>query len=525
MSTPAIGDPPPAPAPGPTEYRALRAAPAWGVLWLAAATAGVAWWRVAPLPDEAVEATLFVLGAAWWLINAGSRHPRTPGPGVVLVATGIALVAFRLLQVASPVDFWILRLAPPLVLLAVAVVAGGTGAVWPALPGWLALLLWLWWPSLNGLLELDANGRVSSFTARLTGLLLGLAGHATRVEANSIWSQNIRIDVLMPCTCLPLVLALTKTLLPAALLLRITLRRTVVLALLVGPVALAVSVVRCAVLVEVAPQEERFHYWHGPEGASIFTAIALGVIGWGLVAGARAPTWLAQPVPSAAPARASRFALAMIMAAAVFAWWGQPAAPFLAATVNWNPPSGWRVVTHRRRTWPVENTLADKPLTQCDEWVADTPAGQVRFLVGYAPVLLGGAAAQLVYLEGFDPRFVGAVQETVLPGLAQPVATWVGGNGQWWVALAGGDGVARASPADWVEWLRGQRWHPSRWVRLLAGQGPLLDKRALWLAVCWPAPDAGRPAVREATARLMTSGLDMAATLLSTRRQLPLPAP
>jgi exosortase/archaeosortase family protein len=525
MSTPATDGPPAAPVSDSAEQRALRAAPAWAVLWLAAATAAVAWWRVAPLMDEALVATVFLAGAAWWLINAGSRHAHPPGPVQLVMATGGVLLALRLLQVVSPADFWILRAAPLLLLLAMAVLVGGAGSVRPGLPGWFALLLWLWWPAMVWLTGLDAHGGVSGFTAGMAGRLLSLAGYAVRVEGPFIFMNNIRVEVLVRCTCLPLVQALAKTLVPGALLLRLTWRRTFVLTMLVVPVAFVVSVVRCAWLVVVAPQPERFHFWHGDEGASVFTAAALAIIGWGMVAGARAPAWLARPVPRAAAPRAVRMALALMVVAAVFSWWGRPAVVSFSVPVAWTPPPGWSLVSHRQFAWTAENVGTDKPLTQVDEWVVGTPAGRARFLVGYAPELLGGDPAQLVYLQGFDPLGMPMVQGTTLPGMARPVATWPGGNGRWWVTFADPDGEACATPDSWIQWLHGQRWQPARWVRLLAGQGPLLDKRALWIAVSWPAADADRPVVPAAVARLMASGLDMAGALLSAGVRPSSPAP
>ena len=518
MSKPANDGPPVTPTADAAEHLALRAAPAWAVVWLVAVTACAAWWRVAPLLDEALVATVFLLGAAWWLINAGSRHARSPGPGAVMLAALGALLALRLLQVASPVDFWILRVAPLVLLPAVAVMVGGTGAVWPALPGWLALLLWVGCPSLDWLGRLDAGGGVSSLTARLTGWLLALIGHDTRVAGNSIWWENIRVDVLTPCTSLPLIQALVKTVVPGALLLRLTPRRTLWLALLIVPVSLMVSVVRCAVLVLAAPQPERFHFWHGPEGASVFTAVALGVIGWGMVAGARAPVWLAQPVPLSRAGGGRRFALAGMVMAAVIAWFGRPAVLSLSVPVAWSPPAGWVLQAHRQVTWPWETARTDKPLTQCDEWVVDTLAGRAHLLIGYAPVVLGGDPTPLLYLEGFDPRTVDSVELTVLPGFARPVAAWTGGTGRWWVTYVGGDGVARADPAGWAQWLHDQRWSRERWGQLLRGLGPLQDKRALWIAVSWPETGAGRPEAQAAAASLLEAGRTLAATLLSPGR-------
>jgi hypothetical protein len=322
-----------------------------------------------------------------------------------------------------------------------------------------------------------------------------------------------------------LVLALVKTLLPAALLVRLTWRRTAVLALLVGPVAFVVSVVRCAVLVLVAPSAGRFHYWHGPEGAGLFTAVALAIIGWVVVAGARAPVWLSTPVPPVSTRVAGRCALSLVAGASVVAWWGQPAVAARSLPLVWNPPPGWRIVAHRPFTWPAEATGTDKPLAQCEEWLVDSPGGRTRFLVGYAPVLLGGDAAQLAYLEGFDSRPAADVQGVVLPGLDQPVATWASASDRWFVTFAGGDGVARATPAAWIQWLHGQRWEIVQWGRLLSGRGALLDKRALWVAVVWPDVISRRPEVQAATTRLLTSGLDMAAALLSAAGQANQPDP
>ena len=160
--------PSPRPSPSPPADRVLRLAPAWGVVWLLAGACGCAWWALAPDADAALVATLLLLGAAWWLIGAGSRDACRPGLGTVATGVAVGLVGLRLLQVATPADFWIVRVVPPLVLPAAALALGGPRCLARAFPGWLALTLWLWWPPMGWILALDSGGGVSAFTAHVS---------------------------------------------------------------------------------------------------------------------------------------------------------------------------------------------------------------------------------------------------------------------------------------------------------------------------------------------------------------------
>ena len=121
----------------------------------------------------------------------------------------------------------------------------------------------------------------------------------------------------------------------------------------------------------------------------------------------------------------------------------------------------------------------------------NTPEGEARLAIGIAPVLLGDDPAALLYFHGFDSKAPSAGTPEFLPGLSTPVESWVGAGGRWSVALVGSDGEARASAADWAQWLRAQRRQPQRWVALLAGRAALIDKRAVWVAVRWPAQRTG----------------------------------
>ena len=502
----------------PPTDRVLRLAPAWGAIWLVAAACACAWWTLAPDADAGLVVTLLLMGAAWWLIEAGSRDAQRPGLAAITTGVAIGLVGLRLLQVATPADFWIARAAPPLVLPATALALGGPRCLVRAFPGWLALTLWLWWPPMDWILAFDSRGGVSAFTAQVTGFLLSLLGHQIRVEANAIWLGKIEVDVLMPCTCLPLIQALAQTLAPGAILVRLSWIRSLALAALVVPVAFAISVVRCAILVLVAPEPERFHWWHGPEGAGLFTAVALVLLGGALVAGARAPGWRIAPVrpPLGDPAR--RAAVAALALGAVFAWWRQPPEASALPPPRRAPPPAWTVTAREDRVWTPESARTDKPLTQGATWTLATPEGEARLTIAIAPTVLGVDPAALLYFHGFDARAPSEGTTETLPGLVTPVEGWVGAGGRWSVALVGSDGAARTGTAAWTRWLHAQRWQPKRWVALLAGRAALIDKRAVWVAVRWPPRQTGEATPDQSVAKLIASGLDSAQAMFHDAR-------
>lgn len=466
----------------------------WLPVWLVAGAAAVMWWRLAPAGDVAGVASAFLLGTAWWLTSAGRRLSRPRVSAGRWVALVIALGALWLLTRASTADFWVVRLFPPVALMAATGALGGLRPIGAAGSAVFALVVWMAWPESLGRLAWIDGRWLSELTARWAAGLLWIGGVDTQAEGNVIVMPKGQVEVLVPCTALPLVQSLLHTLIPAALALRLSIRRTLGAWLLLAPVSFVVSVVRTAWLAIIADEPERFAYWHGGEGGAIFTGVALVGIGWFMLEGMRLPAWWGerQAGPVGRLAWGFRLSAWLLVGGALLVAVSPPREyARLRPSLAWTPPTGWKAAPARVWVFDESKRDAQHPVAECAEWRLYSPAGEARVVLGYLPEHLGGSVNSLLYFQGFDGERVLTAEPVAVPATGWEVLTTEGAGGRWWVTALDASGVSRPSAEAWAAGLRASWFQPARWVALLSGVRPLRDKRALWVAVAWP-PQSSR---------------------------------
>jgi hypothetical protein len=497
----------------------------FGVTEMVAALATLAWlgpvvWmtgRIADQWDDALAMGAVCVLAGWALWKNWPARVAAAARGWQLVFTlgwGGMVWLMAGLRVE---DFWLVRAALPAALAAWVIFHWG----WSALPfAWRALVagaLWAWAPLTGRLVAWDARGGVSEATAATTEFFLRITGHEALRQGATILQPHGAVTVLTACTGAGLAETLLRLLLPACVALALPCRRAAFAAVAVLPLAFVTASLRATVMARVVDDPVRFEYWHGADGAALFTAVAMALLA-ALVAWLMPPPEKSlAPEPERRVGRGAWWPLAAVAAACALAATRPVPAGEIAEPVFAPPaPPGWTVRPGAEVALPtIEDGAAARPLRWAREFVYENAALGAR-----VTVRAGGATR---WLRG-DPVLLAKNYE------------WLGRNEapEAWAAvpLAGGaarlrvtpekisllaaiapDGTISATADTWLGRTTALPRDAARWGAWLRGETALRDKRGVWIALEWTSGGAAR--ADEEMSRLLAVWAQLAPRLVS----------
>ena len=411
--------------------------------------------RITGNSGEAATGLIVAAGIGWRLWR---DWPEKIAPRPAAVA-GLALWGAMAWLSAGvwPEDYWLVRAALPLAAVLLIVLAWGWRGLGVGWRVWAIALLWVLAPLSGRWLEGPRGGDwLCETTAAAAGAGLRLFGFEVGREGALLKTAGGAVLVGLPCTAQPLTALMLRLLLPAALALGLSWRRTVLVAALTLPAAFLLSVGRAMLLALVVDDDARFHYWHGPDGSGWFTLAAMLALAAGVLALLPRVAADATPRTRGLPGWSIAAALAgAVMAVAclfrVPATGAMAAAPTAAAVA-----AGWTVEEIARPA--VGWKEASPPPVWVREFVytATADGAQVRVLVAALPRWLNGDPLALAVTLGWTPRPSPDDGEEFFPlpdggghgasGECGPRATVAGGGGRGgregdgdggWVAGAG----------------------------------------------------------------------------------------
>ena len=463
-----------------------------GVCWLAGMAIFVLpvakWWRLTGDADGVIAFIALVMSFGWWLSRAlQEAAPRTT---VVAALAGLALMAGQLwlLLWLRVEDFWVARWGYFVLALAGTLMLWGWTGPLRGVRALAALVIWAVLPP-GSLPFVESPAWLSEMTAGISGFFLARFYAEAAIMGATIHLPHGSVIVGGGCTVLPLWLALAHLFVPAWLIFRLSWRHAAFVVLTTAAAAFVFSIVRVIIMAVIVADPVRFDYWHGPSGASWFTAAGMLVMAWGIDRSLR------QPVPAAekpvAFARGQALTLGVlcgvsVLGAVAATWTGRspsPAVPSGIPTV-----AGYSVVEAKSEAIAVEEVTASFPFLWQRQvsYRSGLSGARLEVRLCYAPRLLqGDPVATGIPMPGFEGGWEPATwAEKAVEGVGPIRERSTPGRTAWVTTLPVGASPV-ATEAQWHDLRRTRTRALGTWLRWLAGQAPLRDKRAYWLELTW----------------------------------------
>lgn len=450
------------------------------------------WWRLTEDADAVVAFTALVVAFGWWVARALQSHaPRTT---VTAALAGLGLLAFGtwLLAWVHVEDFWVLRWSWCVLAVAATLVLWGWSGPLRALRPLLAFVVWAVLPP-GALPFVESPGWLCEATATVAGWGLWLQHDGAYVHGATIHLPTGSVLVGGGCTVVPLWVSLAHLFVPAWLIFQLAWRRALLVIAAAGAFAAVLSIVRVMIMAMVVADPVRFHYWHGPTGASWFTAAGMLAMAWLIDRAMRDGEARSEPILAA---RGQVWTLGGIIGVSVVA----AALGFLRGEETFAPSEAAAPgVPHFTLTfaggrqfprWRLAHARFGFAWERRAKYDAALSGEKLEVRLCYAPRLLTGdpVAAALPY--GWLPHTPGAGWEEVSAGEIGPVRELASrGRCTWIATLPVGERLV-ANEAQWQALGAARLRQPATWLRWLAGRAPLRDKRAHWIEVTWAGPGA-----------------------------------
>ncbi len=253
-------------------------------LFLAACGAGVLFliltWRITGDSDRITTDAVFytvILLLLW-----RKRDSLQVGSGVAATVAGLALVAWVLFKNVRL--FWFessfLKLGPLFLLAGLGLLASGFRGLRRYWLEMLVLLLMVL-PAVYVEPPIEAHLPVALATTKTAAFLLHYIGFEVSLQGTTLALAAGAVTVAGYCTGVPMLLFLLKLSLLADIALPLNWWQRIWLPLAAVGIGFATASVRVAVMAMAVSDPAWFDYWHGPQGAQIFSTVA--ILGFGLV--------------------------------------------------------------------------------------------------------------------------------------------------------------------------------------------------------------------------------------------------
>ncbi len=511
--------------------RTSPSADSWASFGAPALFVAVPAWRTAVITDGADNflSTAVVFAAVAWYVwqyrlpAAPSRH------AIVAAVTALALIAWQLAWVGTE-GRWFLPFALVGWTMAAAALCGGNASLWRAVA---AVLCWCAWLIGSAPAALASFAEwVAAKTALTAGWLLWQAGANVRVAGTVLHSPEHRIEVLPPCTGLPLASLLLVLLLIAALLLPLRKRAL----LTIGPTILAgaflIGAARVIVLTLAAGDDSWFAYWHGAGGSGWFSALGVMLL-IGLVTAAlrkaQVPAMERSSAPATGPTPSTRRLPAGSTSAAIAICAGT-ASCFAVGLLTRAPSADNEVTAPAIASFNLQsvNQLADGTpgavapdsfaLLQQATYRRGSDVVQIDVSFATVPRLLTGDPRIIAELHGRAPAAVEWTRRNIADG---EVWQAVGDGHVVWFAIVTEDGRAFSTHDAWLrhsrtgftelrgawDWVTHQRRLPVKaaaWICVTVNSGPTTEASDVLARACRAWQQHARQVIGEINRRALS---------------------
>lgn len=484
-----------------------------GLCWLAGmavfALPVAKWWRLTGDADAVIAFVALVASFGWWLSRA--LQEATPRTTVLAALTGLALMGgqlWLLLWLRSE-DFWVARWGFFTIALAGSLLLWGWAGPLRGVRALAALAIWAVLPP-GELPYFESPVWLSEGTAGIAGFFLARFYPEAVISGATIHLPHGSVLVGGGCTVLPLWVSLAHLFVPAWLIFRLSWRQALVVVLTTAGAALVFSIVRVLVMAVVVADKARFDYWHGPSGASWFTAAGMLVMAWGIDRALRQQAAPEAEVPVVF-VRGQVWTLGVlcgvsILGAVASTWTGKTRSPSVPSGIP--ALSGYSVAEAKSEAIAADEVDAAFPFLWQRHVIyrAGLSGAKLEVRLCYAPQLLqGDPVVAGIPMPGFEGGWEPATwRESTVEGVG-PLRERITPGRQVWVATLPVGAAPVANDAQWHDLRRARTREIGTWVRWLAGRAPLRDKRAYWLEITWMGTGQAPPEVMRTAFTAWTS--------------------
>lgn len=200
------------------------------------------------------------------------------------IASGIGLGLIALLLLKSVSLFWVetsfLRLLPGLAAVGLGLLASG----WRVRQFWPEFLLLLPLMLPKGLilhaLETWIGLPVQTLTTQFSTFILHYLGVMVERQGVNIVLPNGAVEVMFGCTGIPVFVLLLQLALLFIVSYPLTSLKKIQVCVAAATIAFTLSSLRIALLASIVSDPKWFSYWHGTEGAQVFSSGAIVLFSW-----------------------------------------------------------------------------------------------------------------------------------------------------------------------------------------------------------------------------------------------------
>lgn len=195
------------------------------------------------------------------------------------VSSTIATLLMGLVLIKSLSLFWFestyLRVFPGLAALSLGLLASGLRLKQYWREGVMILTLMIPSGTLAQMLEPWLGETIQTFLAQSTTFFLHYVGIDVIRQGTEVLMVNGAVKVEYGCTGVPIFILLIQLSILLILLFPTRMHQQGYILLLAGAIAFILSSARITIMILVVSQPDRFEYWHGPEGAQIFSTLGI----------------------------------------------------------------------------------------------------------------------------------------------------------------------------------------------------------------------------------------------------------